>query len=722
MNDKQQQLYNYLKENGLTDLDANTFFSKYSDQGKAQEVWSYLKDQGMTDLDANSFYSSYFKKKSPGTTDSTSGTGSSASSDGEIFTGYPGKEAKRYKFKNNAWYEEAVVSSGKDAPNTTIKTKYSQITDPNRIKNLNYQFKKDASVSQEEQVFSNYDEEKKDNLYRINNNQWERKTPGSEFVPIKNEGSINALNKRYGQSVGTKIVPTTTLPPKNFKEITSSFVGQTEEKAIDYLTKNYAKYGFTFEEEGAFAIDRIRVKTQDGSKEEVFEFDEKNPEQAAKLKAFLEENATKAYSKTYYDAVGTLRKLEYADPKTGQRTSWDAKDPAKASVNVGKKIIDQDFQNQFKKLSFEEQKELIQNHIVGVDLPTKYVQEFYKTPAYQDYKKKKSEANKTYEQKLNDLYDQYNYAKETKDPNKIKEAKNRINSYLTDEVIQDNVKNYDMQLNDLQKTAENIQSDMKAYDIEVAKFNQLAKSGLLTQEQYNEQKLLIDNKAEDIETRRQKFKIQRDQTIASQSKLNYVAGKYIAAKEKEGGTAGYLLNKVLSGVSMVVAEPFAYQAALGKDKYDELSPEEKAYYKSLKYNGKNLTKQQIENLLDNQAILQAKEDAKASIIKAVGSEGTTLEYMKSGDRGWFTQAIGGVLESLPAMASGVGGKATSFVGLAAQAYSGIEEEMLSDPDFQYSSSLDRALIAVPYAAAMGVLENVGLNNLVKGDSFAGKLV
>jgi ribosomal protein L19E len=717
MNDKQQQLYNYLKENGLTDLDANTFFSKYSDQGKAKEVWSYLNNKGMTDLDADSFYSSYFKKKSQGTTASTSGTGSSASSDVEIFTGYPGKEKKPYKYKNGKWYEESGVKiyGQKEA-------QYTQITDPNRIKNLNYQFKKDASLSQQEQIFSNYDEEKKDNLYRINNNQWERKTPGSKFVPIKNEGSINALNKRYGQSVGTKIVSTTTLPPKDFKDITSSFVGQTEEKAIDYLTKNYAKYGFTFQEEGAFAIDRIRVKTQDGSKEEVFEFDEKNPEQAAKLKAFLEENATKAYSKTYYDAVGTLRKLEYADPKTGQKTSWDAKDPKKASVNVGKKIIDQDFQDKFKKLSFEEQKELIQNHIVGVDLPTKYVQEFYKTPAYQDYKKKKSEANKKSEQKLNDLYDQYNYAKETKDPNKIKEAKNRINSYLTDEVIQDNVKNYDMQLNDLQKSAENIQSDLKAYDLEVAKFNQLAKSGSLTQEQYDEQKLLIDNKSEDIETRRQNLKMQRDQIIASQNKLNYVAGKYIAAKEKEGGTAGYLLNKVLSGVSMVVAEPFAYQVGLGKDKYDELSPEEKAYYKSLKYNGKNLTKEQIENLLDNQAILKAKQEAKSSIIKATGAEGTTLEYMKSGDRGWFTQAIGGVLESLPAMALGAGGKAASFVGLAAQAYSGIEEEMLSDPDFQYTSSADRALIAVPYAAAMGVLENVGLNNLVKGDSFAGKVL
>jgi hypothetical protein len=232
MNEKSQQLYNYLKSNGLTDLDANTFFSKYSDPNKSKEVWSYLKNEGMTDLDADSFYSSYFKKKSQDTTASTSGTGLSGSSDVEIFTGYPGKEEKPYKFKNGKWYEESGVKiyGQKEA-------QYAQITDPNRIKNLNRQFKKDASLSQQEQVFSNYDEEKKDNLYRINNNQWERKTPGSKFVPIKNEGSINALNKRYGQSVGTKIVSTTTLPPKDFKDITSSFVGKTEEKAIDYLTK-----------------------------------------------------------------------------------------------------------------------------------------------------------------------------------------------------------------------------------------------------------------------------------------------------------------------------------------------------------------------------------------------------------------------------------------------------------------------------------------------------
>jgi hypothetical protein len=74
------------------------------------------------------------------------------------------------------------------------------------------------------------------------------------------------------------------------------------------------------------------------------------------------------------------------------------------------------------------------------------------------------------------------------------------------------------------------------------------------------------------------------------------------------------------------------------------------------------------------------------------------------------------------MATGVAGKAIGFTGLAAQAYSGIEEEMLSDPDFKYTSAADRSIIAIPYAAGMGVLENLGLSNLVKGESFLGKVM
>jgi hypothetical protein len=641
----------------------------------------------------------------------------SSSSKGEIFTGYPGKEEKPYQFKDGKWYEEAPVKVYGQ------KAQYVQIQDPNRIGNLNKQFKKDASLSQEYELFNNYDDEKADNQYRIKDGQWQRMTPGSKWHTIQNEGSINALNNRYGKSVSSRVVTTTTMKPAKFDDINSDFVAKTEENAIKYLTEKYGKYGFEFSEEGAFAIDQIKVKTKDGSKEKVFEFDEKNPEQARELRAFLEVNATKSYSENFDKALNSLNKFEGKDQMSGPKMGTGQYGYQQQSAIIrGKNLLSSEFQSEFKKLPFEEQKEIIQEQIIGTGLPTNDVQSFYKSAAYQDYKKKKVGGDQQSKSKQDQIYDDYQYALATKDPAKIKEAKAKIDAYYTDDIIQDNVKTYNMKLNDLEQSQKNILQDRKAYDDEVSRFNELAQSGKMTQEQYDAQKKILDNQAESLETRAQNFVMQKKEIQASQNKLNLVAGKYVAAKEKEGNLGGFLVNKVLTGVSMAFVEPFAALEASAEKRYDQLSPEEKAYYKSIKYNGKNLTKDQIENLLDNQAMLKAKNEAKESIIKTLGAEGTTLEYMKSGDRGFITQAIGGVLESLPAMATGIAGKAAGFTGLALQAYSGIEEEMLSDPDFQYTSAGDRAIIAIPYAAGMGVLENVGLQNLVKGDSFLGKVM
>ena len=202
------------------------------------------------------------------TTTTTKATVSS-SSKGEIFTGYPGKEEKPYQFKDGKWYEEAPLKVYGQ------KAQYVQIQDPNRIGNLNKQFKKDASLSQQEEVFNNYDDEKSDNQYRIKDGQWQRMTPGSKWHTIQNEGSINALNNRYGKSVSTRVATTTTVKPVKFDDINSDFMAKTEEDAIKKLTEKYGKLGFEFSEEGLFLKDQIRVKTKDGSKDKVFEFDEK---------------------------------------------------------------------------------------------------------------------------------------------------------------------------------------------------------------------------------------------------------------------------------------------------------------------------------------------------------------------------------------------------------------------------------------------------------------
>ena len=76
---KKHPIWEYLKQNNMTDLNESDFIMAYSDPEKAKKVWSYIKDNGMTSLDERSFYNSYFssdteyyqglKKKEPSSQD-----------------------------------------------------------------------------------------------------------------------------------------------------------------------------------------------------------------------------------------------------------------------------------------------------------------------------------------------------------------------------------------------------------------------------------------------------------------------------------------------------------------------------------------------------------------------------------------------------------------------------------------------------------------------------
>jgi hypothetical protein len=60
MNKKFYQLYNYLKEEGMTPLSAKDFYNKYSSGKNFKELYSYLKGEGMTPLSESDFQASYF--------------------------------------------------------------------------------------------------------------------------------------------------------------------------------------------------------------------------------------------------------------------------------------------------------------------------------------------------------------------------------------------------------------------------------------------------------------------------------------------------------------------------------------------------------------------------------------------------------------------------------------------------------------------------------------
>ena len=116
----------------------------------------------------------------------------------EIFTGYPGKEEKKYKLDSDkgfsVWKEYSSTDYDKKTGKQVDKFE-KQITDPTRVAALNKQFGVDASTDPIEQIYTNYSEDKKDNEYRISNNQWQRKVPGAtEWTDIINKGSIEGLN------------------------------------------------------------------------------------------------------------------------------------------------------------------------------------------------------------------------------------------------------------------------------------------------------------------------------------------------------------------------------------------------------------------------------------------------------------------------------------------------------------------------------------------------
>ena len=65
------EIYKFMKANGLTDKDQATFLNEYSNPKKAKEVFDFFKANQLTDKDETSFYDTYLKKKEPSISSAT---------------------------------------------------------------------------------------------------------------------------------------------------------------------------------------------------------------------------------------------------------------------------------------------------------------------------------------------------------------------------------------------------------------------------------------------------------------------------------------------------------------------------------------------------------------------------------------------------------------------------------------------------------------------------
>lgn len=627
------------------------------------------------------------------------------------------------------------------------------LEDDDKIKALNKQFGKNASLDADYETFGDYDNssEKKNNKYRIKNNSWERWVPGATaWSPISNEGSISALNRRYGKNIEAKkaiVVKPKEIDP--FLKVNSNFLAQSEESAQEMLEKNFKGMGFAFEQVGAG--DYIKVTPNNGVPSQTFSFktakstngafssptgmggfndnSKENIDQAVKLQSYLRLNAS-AEKEDDLSAVNriknkTLRgKAAYIDPNN--------------FIENNKYYKSEDYKKSFKELTFrqkeneiyERQKEAvnlsiadgdgwlmetIHEYVFG-DTPDakatkkrllKAKQTLYESEEYKLFLSEKEKYDEQQEEKYSKLYDELIIAKQSGNKEAIKTAKAKLYGGYSKDVIGDNLTHmtgaqYDLKhsMNDFNKRKEKLELD--------------AKNGRLTQEQY-------DNGVESLSSEAQKLDIAAKNVAASQKKMNALAGIYVTEKAKSGGFLGNFTNSLLVAMDEV-REPLSYIVPfLGKDlSGDEarkisldskiITPQQRQYYKDKGYND-----EQIKNVLINNVQKNAIAANKRAIIETFGSDLTTEESKQN--LGFVGQALVGVAASLPSMALSlipVVGSVASLGGMANMSYNAIEEEMLNDPDFETTSQADRAVVAVPYALVMGALERIGLKNMTAG--------
>lgn len=218
---------------------------------------------------------------------------------GEIFTNYPGKEGKAYRFNDGQWFEYSSTLNVGGANDKPVEQLKKPIKDPTRVAALNKQFNKQGGT--EKDVFVGFPG-KEQNEYKVANGQWQRRTPDSKtWVTVTNDGSINALNNQFKQEISpikdksqiSKIKEENQYEvdfARNLQSIGGNFIGKEEEQVIKELRKKFpASKGWSFNETGL--SDKIEVTAPTGNKE-VFIFDnntwKEDSSEAARMRGWME--------------------------------------------------------------------------------------------------------------------------------------------------------------------------------------------------------------------------------------------------------------------------------------------------------------------------------------------------------------------------------------------------------------------------------------------------
>ena len=345
MNDKLQQLYDLYKSKGIIDtVDFNKFST--ADDSQRQKLYELGRKNGLfKTTDYGTFSSAFAPVKKKEVSQSTPSEGgissaiskmvekvpleSSAPKDENIYTGFPGKESKKYKLDKSTGVEVWKEYSSTDYNQKTGAQEDvfdKTITDPSRVNALNKQFNAKASTNEVEEVFVGYPGKEK-NEYRVKGDSWQRKEKGqSDWTTVTNEGSIKALNYEFGKTINVpapdealKISKNESSLSKINNTIDKDLIGQDEEDAISKINKAIKGYNYLEAEQIGAGYDAIRVRNKVTGEYKDISLDnwssDRDKEESEILKGFLSVNiGNSEYTEKYKQIQDLENKIKTAQP------------------------------------------------------------------------------------------------------------------------------------------------------------------------------------------------------------------------------------------------------------------------------------------------------------------------------------------------------------------------------------------------------------------------
>ena len=585
----------------------------------------------------------------------------------QVFTGYPGKEDKKYILDESTgkqiWKE--TVSGGKLVNGKAeFKIRETPITDPARVVALNKQFNKNASTDINDQIFTGYPG-KELNEYRINNGTWQRRQPkATSWTDLNQKNTIDALNSQFKKSV--KYYPAKAkfdliTEDENVQSkkdldaqllsVNSKLIGGQEEDAVRKLKLQFP--GFKFIEQGAFTDEILVIAPNDKriniSLDNWTHNDDLN--QSSSLREFIKANSNASLDKA-------REKMINAEAFENQ---WKIK-PVDVQIKLGEGAGEE------RKLmgltgtgtSIEmPEKDIVTSNIEAKLARSEYFKKSKET--FQEVNDRHREAIRT-TGNIDNIDVRNAYANLDNDMS----VSRSLSSYMDD--IADQNKSIVKEFEYLQTYTDNIKDKVASGEISEDEFNTVYAPK-------------IEQGIASINSRSESLNNDVNTSTANENAINKSLAENLIVNASKGSFGGGIANNLATGLTDILR---LGAGAMGANSSDT-------------------------------------KKLQTELVRSIVGTGTTEEYMASEERSDISKTLFSLAKSMGQLATGgVAGKLATGAGATAKIanlaatipfYAGGYYEMkdqFDDPSFSGVSDAEKVLLSTLYGTASGILEKYGL--------------